>query len=114
MNKVVYVHGCYNFSIFSLSGNSYAERVTLNIGGCARRSDQEHNSKVLEVSGTRVHTITEADVVAAEHMVDGLLLHLAEVIDELSNLRHHLNVQNGGFEEGTKRKAVQLFLTYRH
>ena len=58
--------------------------------------------------------IIEADVVAAEQMVDAVLLHIAEVIEEIGSLRRHLDGLNGGFQEGTKRKTVQRILTYRH
>ena len=102
------------FPIFSLTGNSYAERVTLNIGGSARRWDQEDKTKVLELTESRVHTVSDGDVLEAEHMLDTVLLHIAEVIEEIGSLRRHLDGLNGGFQEGTKRNTVQRILTYRH
>lgn len=42
------------FPIFTVSSNSYAERVTLNIGGSEKRWDLDGKSKVLELTETRV------------------------------------------------------------
>ena len=102
------------FPIFSLTGKSYAERVTLNIGDSARRWDQGDNTEVLKLSGTNVDSVSEGDVVEAEHMLDTLLLHLLEVIEEMRSLRHRVDALNGGCQRGTKRKSAQPILTYRH
>ena len=97
-----------------MSSNSYAERVTLNIGGSEKRWDLDGKSKVLELIETRVRSVSEADVVALEDFVDTVLEHIAEVVEEVSSLRRLVDGLNCGFQGGTKRKTVDRALTYRH
>ena len=53
-------------SNFHCDRQFYAQRVTLNNGGSEKRRDLVGNFKVLELTETRVHSVSEADVVALE------------------------------------------------
>ena len=75
------------FPIFTVSSNSYAECVTFNNGGSEKRLDFDGKSKVLELTETRVRSVSEADVVALEDFVDTVLEHIAEMVEEVSSLR---------------------------
>ena len=75
------------FSIFNVSSNSYAECVTLNIGGSEKRWDLDGKSKVLELTETRVRSVSEADVVALEDFVGTVLEHIAEMVEEVRSLK---------------------------
>ena len=75
------------FPIFTVTGNAYAERVTLNIGGSEKRWDLDGKSKVLELTETRVRSVSEADVVALEDFVDTVLEHIAEMVEEVRSLK---------------------------
>ena len=102
------------FPIFTVTGNAYAERVTLNIGGSEKRWEPDGKFKVLELTETRVRSVSEADVVALEDFVDTVLEHIAEVVEEVSSLTRLVDGLNCGFQDGTKRKTVDRTLTYRH
>ena len=70
-----------------MSSNSYAERVTLNIGGSGKRWDLDGKSKVLELTETLLRSVSEANVVKLEDFVDTVLEHIAEMVEEVSSLR---------------------------
>ena len=102
------------FPIFTVTGNAYAERVTLNIGGSEKRWDLDGKSKVLELTETRVRSVSEADVVALEDFVDTVLEHIAEVVEDVSSLRRLVDGLNCGYQDGTNAKTVDRTLRYRH
>ena len=102
------------FPIFTVTGNAYAQRVTLNNGGSEKRRDLVGKLKVLELTETRVRSVSEADVVALEDFVDTVLEHIAEVVEEVSSLRRLVDGLNCGYQDGTKAKTVDRTLRYRH
>ena len=70
--------------------------------------------KVLELTETRVRSVSEADVVALEDFVDTVLEHIAEVVEEVSSLRRLVDGLNCGYQDGTNAKTVDRTFRYRH
>ena len=88
------------YPIFALTGLQGSEHVTLNLESNSDREqiseqgtssawspDDVHEDLVFVKPLSRRHTVSEEEVVMVEDLLDNLLEHVLDLIDEVSNLR---------------------------
>jgi hypothetical protein len=84
------------FPIFSVTGRFDRQHVTLNFD--SKFSEWSHGNEgkdqVVANPQSRRTTISEEEVVMAEDLLDNLLEHVGDLIDEISRLRRQLDAQN--------------------
>ena len=95
------------YPIFALTGPEGSEHVTLNLESNSESEqiseqrtrsewshDDEEKEQVIVKSFRLRNTVSEEQVVMAEDLLDNLLEHVLDLIDEVSNLRKQLDAQN--------------------
>ena len=76
------------YPIFALTGPREREHITFNF-----ESDKDKMKACVQPLKKR-HTVSEEEVVEAEVLLDQLLEHVLDLIDQISNLRKQVDAQN--------------------
>ena len=95
------------YPIFAVSGPRGSEHVTLNFESNSESEqisaqitcsewfhDDDEKDQVMVKPLSRRNTVSEEDVVMVEDLLDNLLEHVLDLIDEVSNLRKQVDAQN--------------------
>jgi hypothetical protein len=77
------------YPIFALTGPRGAEHITLNLD-----DNDEEDQVFVKALSCRQNTISAEEVVMAEDLLDNLLEHVLDLIDQVSNLRKKVDAQD--------------------
>jgi hypothetical protein len=77
------------YTIFALTRPRDHEHITLNLDG-----NDEKDQVFVKPLSRRRNTISAEEVVMAEDLLDNLLKHVLDLIDQVSNLRKQVDVQD--------------------